>query len=353
MKHHSPFAVTSLIATVGIAACSGTPPTAGSYQRSPQSPYQVQYIRGDVGFSVQPSQIRHIRGPGFYKRDAKRAVTLYVSDAQNNDIVLFSTYTKNPVQVGEITQGINFPVNIAIDRSGTLYVANAFGNTVTEYPLGSTSPSITLSSQIVNTNIVAVDSKGTAYVTSGQSVGEYSVLEFKRGKLKPGIQVSGFDNPVGLAIDASDNLYVGDAGANKVYKVAKGTTTPMDLQLSNLDDPTGLAFDKKGNLWVSNDAPQYQGSLNLFTITGYKLGQTTPFATIENTCSEFTGCAGLDGPYAIGIDARNTLYAGNSYHYPGHMTSYKKPFRRQHLFQTFSGGIGVPGGIALEPPAWP
>jgi sugar lactone lactonase YvrE len=352
MKHRTSFVVASLTAAMTITACSGTPPTVGSYQQSVQPSTQVQSIRGDIGFALQPSQIRQIRGPGFYKPHATRAVTLYVSDAQNNAIELYSTYTKNPVQVGEITQGINFPVNIAIDRSGTLYVANAFGNTVTEYPLGSTSPSVTLSTQIVNPNSVAVDSKGTVYVTSGESVGEYSVLEFKRGKLKPHIQVSGFDNPVGLAIDASDNLYVGDAGANKVYKVAKGTTTPMDLQLNDLGDPTGLAFDKKDNLWVSNDAPLYQGSLNLFSVHGFKVGQTTPFATIENTCHQ-TGCPGLDGPYAIGIDARNTLYAGNSFNYPGDVTSYKKPFLMQRLFETFSQGIGVPSGIALEPPAWP
>jgi len=280
-------------------------------------------------------------------------VTLYVSDAQNNAIELYSTYTQDPVQVGEITQGINFPVNIGIDRSGTLYVANAFGNTVTEYPLGSTSPSVTLTNQIVNPNSVAVDSKGTVYVTSGSSAGQYYVLEFERGKSKPAIQINGFDLPVGLAIDASDNLYVGDTNPNKVYEVAKGTTTPVDLQLNDLADPTGLAFDKKDELWVSNDAPQIHGSLNVFTVTGYKLGQTTPFATVENSCSEVSGCGGLDGPYALGFDARNTLYVGNSYHYPGHITSYKKPFLMQHLFQSFSQGIGVPSGIALEPPAWP
>ena len=347
--------VMTLVVVATISACAGPSATGVPAQQSLQGPRLAESVRAEVRFGLLDSVLRRnrvSRGPGFYAPHAKKAVTLYLSDVQADAIELFPAYDGNdPGQIGTITQGIDTPVNIAIDNSGTLYVANNGNNTVTEYPLGATSPSITLSNQLVYPNGVTVDSEGTVYVTSGLYLGSCYVLEFPKGSSSPTVKID-FSLPIGLAIDKKDNLYVGDAGANLVYEVPKGTTTPENLSLNDLGDPTGLAFDSKDNLWVSNDEPLYKGSYIVFAVHGFKLGQTTPFATIQNNCSD-SGCGQgyLDGPYAIGIDARNTLYAGNSYSFPGDVTSYKKPFHKQHLFETFSQGVQVPAGVALYPSA--
>jgi sugar lactone lactonase YvrE len=351
------FLIMQLLAAA-ITACSGPSSNGVPVQQSTQGRHLTMSARADIRFGLLDSTLRRAlasRSSGFYTPATRKSVTLYVSDLQAEAVELFAAYEgNNPPESGTITQGIDNPTNIAIDKSGTLYVAYNGNNTVTEYPLGATSPSITLSNELVDPNGIAVDSKGTVYVTSGSSVGSCYVLEFPKGSSTPSVQVNGFDLPIGLAIDKNDNLYVGDASANKVYEVPKGTTTPENLNLSELGDPTGLAFDREQNLWVSNDEPQYEGSYIVFAVHGFKLGQTAPFATIQNHCSYF-GCGQgyLDGPYAIGIDARDTLYAGNSFNFPGDVTSYKRPSHKQKLFETFSQDIQVPAGVAIYPPARP
>jgi DNA-binding beta-propeller fold protein YncE len=348
-----PFLRISALGMAGLfTACSGAS-TSGPFDESPGVRQPARAVGTQMHYSAFPqsaSPAIEPRSLGFQSPAKKRTTPiLYEADAQNNAIQLYTTYTKNPTLIGTITQGIDFPANLTI-RHGTLYVANDLNNTVTEYPIGSMSPSVTLSNQIVAPNGVAVDSKGTVYVTSG-SVGSCYVLEFPKDSSTPATQVNGFNLPIGLAIDAHDNLYVSDAFAEKVYEVKKGTTSPVDLGLSKLADNTGIAFDRKDNLWVSNDAPQYTGSGFLFTVLGFKLGSTTAFATIANHCP-YAGCSqGLDGPYALAIDRRDTIYVANSFNFPGWVASFKE--KNLKLFETTSQGMGVPLGLALDPPLLP
>jgi len=127
-----------------VAACASqsatTPPQA------PQSA-TVQSVRADVRFGLTPKQIESAdaqRGNGYFPR-AKRKATLFISDIDADAIRLFPANKKNPKQNGTITSGINLPVNVAVDLHGTLYVANNGNSTVTEYPFGKTSASVTLS----------------------------------------------------------------------------------------------------------------------------------------------------------------------------------------------------------------
>ena len=265
-----------------VAACASqsatTPPQA------PQSA-TVQSVRADVRFGLTPKQIESAdaqRGNGYFPR-AKRKATLFISDIDADAIRLFPANKKNPKQNGSISSGINLPVNVAVDLHGTLYVANNGNSTVTEYPFGKTSPSVTLSGgQLVYPNGIAVDNKGTVYVTSGATAGSCYVLVYPKGASTPSEQINGFDLPVGLAIDKSGNLYVGDALQNAVWEVPSGSTTPSKLSLDGLDDPVGLAIDSSNDLWVANNANN--------SVLGFHLGDSSAFTTITS---------GLSGPYSI------------------------------------------------------
>ena len=50
--------------------------------------------------------------------------------------------------VGEISAGIEGPYGLYVDAQHALYVANQKNNTVTKYPYGTTSPSVTYSAQL-------------------------------------------------------------------------------------------------------------------------------------------------------------------------------------------------------------
>ncbi len=61
---------------------------------------------------------------------------------------------------------------------------------------------------------------------------------------------TGFNGPVGLAFDASGNLYVTNYNANIVSKVTTGGV--VTTFATGFNGPQGLAFDASGNLYVAN-----------------------------------------------------------------------------------------------------
>jgi tripartite motif-containing protein 71 len=71
----------------------------------------------------------------------------------------------------------------------------------------------------------------------------------------PGINNTQFNNPTGIAVDASGNVYVTDTDNNRVQKfysngtfIAKwGTPGINNTQFNN---PTGIAVDASGNVYV-------------------------------------------------------------------------------------------------------
>jgi hypothetical protein len=344
MQSRATCLLASLVAATALGACSGgassTAPLAAP-QAAQQSRALVDSVRAEVRFNLSPAALQArtaTRGPGFISPAARKQATLFVSDLDANEVRLYPAYTKNPTQSGTITQGIDLPINAAVDKHGTLYVANNGNSTVTEYPLGQTTPSVTLSSQLVYPNGIAVDEKGTVYVTSGANVGQCYVLEFPKGSMTPSVQVNGFGLPIGLAVDKHGNLYVGDAesGHYAVWEVPKGSTTPTNLGLAGLADPTGVAIDPSNDLWVSNDYPQGNDS---FTVLGFHAKTTEPFATITT---------GLDGPYSEAIGSNGTLFVGNSFHYPGSISAYKSGSLTP--YETFTNGVENPAGLAVYPP---
>jgi serine/threonine-protein kinase len=273
------------------------------------------------------------RAPG-YNAVKRKTPTLFVSDLDAGEIRLYPADKKNPAQSGSITQGLDEPINAAADSSGTVYVANNGNSTVTEYPFGQTSPSVTLSTSLVYPNGIAVDSAGTVYVTSGSTVGNTYVLEFPKGATSPSAQVNGFGLAIGLSIDKNDNLYVADAHNNAVFEVAKGSTSPVNLGLSGLDDPTGVAIDPSGDLYVTNEFPPY-------SVNAFHHGKTSPFLSITD---------GIAGPYALAFDSKGVLFVGNSDKQPGYIAAYKK--NKTSPYETFSNGIENPAGVAAYPPAF-
>ncbi|HTU83213.1 MAG TPA: hypothetical protein VMF61_13845 [Candidatus Acidoferrales bacterium] len=152
-------------------------------------------------------------------------------------------------------EGVSRPVQMAVDRSGTLYVANAQvglsgAGKVTIYARGKRTPSRTLRAGLDSATGVAVDSVGNVYV-SNKYAG--SIVEFAPGKLAPAATfTANLVGPDGLAVDRKDDVFVADGSANDVLEIVHGATTPHSLHLEQLARPIGIAVDGRGNLYVSN-----------------------------------------------------------------------------------------------------
>lgn len=123
-----------------------------------------------------------------------------------------------------------------------------------------------------------------------------------------------FNNPTGIVIDGSGNLYVTDSGSNKIRKItpagvvttfagsgvagsANGTGTAAQF-----NNPTGITIDGSGNLFVTD----YNNHLIR------KITSTKVVTTLAGSSAGFTNATGtsaqFNGPYGITIDDANNLY---------------------------------------------
>ena len=260
---------------------------------------------------------------------------LWISDSENNRVVEFTP----PFLIGESASLVlgqeNFssyncgnptlnnlcdPQGIAFDSSGNLYVADNSNNRVLEFK------------PPFSDGEAASVSIGTNQNTTTPS---------------------NLDSPVGIALDASNNLWVADEGNQRVleFKGPISTNESASLALgqtnfvsnssgtnqSGFDTPDYVAFDHSGNLWVTDSS--YRRILEF----------TTPFTTGENASlvigqpnfnSTLNGPAQslLSSPAGTTFDASGNLWVTDTFN--GRVLEFPAPFTSG---ENASLVIGVPG----------
>jgi len=225
------------------------------------------------------------------------------------------------------------PAGVAVDAAGNVYVAD-YGNDMIRKitPQGVVS---TLAGSGIQGNVngtgenasfnrpsgVAVDANGNVYVAdAGNSlirevspVGAVTTLaggDTTGAVNGPGAS-STFDYPTGLALDASGNLYVADAGNNLIRLISKaGVVSTFAGSItdttSNFNNPTGVAVDAAGNVYVAgyinNNILQINqaGVVNIFAGTGSPGALNGPAAS-----------ATFYYPSGVAVDASGNLYVAD------------------------------------------
>jgi hypothetical protein len=264
--------------------------------------------------------------------NAKKQQVLFVADPQDNQILMYDPKTPNPSPEGSITDGIDYPFGVAVDKSGTLYVANLLGGSpdigsITVYPAGSTSPSLTITDGVDNPYGIGVDSQGDIFAAN---LGNGEMVAYKSGTTSPYETV---DFPSGsqvlsLGVDSHGNAWVGSDTNSTVYEVPAGSTTPQNAGLSGLNGTISVAFGKKDQMFVSN----FGGS----NVTVYTYGTTTPAYTITNGIEH-------NGPTLNGLTHSDYYFQSNQ---DDNVVGYKKAATSP--FSTITG-IPDPRGIASTP----
>ncbi len=191
--------------------------------------------------------------------------------AENGSIDIYPL--KDPTKSGIIAQITGLVGNqqaMTVDAGNDLFVVNngpsASEDFVSEYaPPYASAPTIlstTWMSAIFYPVGIAVDSKGTVYVSNcGAYCSETpAVFVYPAGSTSPAqaITAPGFSSLAGLAIDTSDNLYAvnwnDSTDAVDVFKMKAGSTKPIALHLHGLvtgNGGNGVTLDAKGNLYVA------------------------------------------------------------------------------------------------------
>jgi len=138
--------------------------------------------------------------------------------------------------------GLNAPVDLAFHPNGELFVCELYAGTVTAYKLAIKVKVV--ASGLDKPHGLAFDNTGVTYINEWS--GNRILKMDQKGRLKP---VATVEDPVGVAIGKSGDLYVAQPQAGKVSRV-KMDGTRVTL-IEGLNEPRDPAFDEAGNLFMA------------------------------------------------------------------------------------------------------
>ena len=262
--------------------------------------------------SLSPNLVegREFEAPESVVVDASSSPSpLYVADTGNNrilgfrnaasftngqfaDIVigqpdLVTTFQQGPGAGTTRTTGLSIPEGMAVDASGNLYVIDAGNNRILRFPR----PFAQAATVFPDLVIGQPDFTTGASNQGGLSASSLSFV------------VSSSALTAALAFDGAGNLWVTDAGNNRILRFnvsglgaqpksgpsadvvlgqinfttnTEGTTVPPLTSLTSIFEPAGIAFDPSGRLFVLESVSSRQGRVLVWFpgSSGFVTGQT-------------------------------------------------------------------------------
>jgi sugar lactone lactonase YvrE len=208
-------------------------------------------------------------------------------DASGNVTTLAGSGAAGSANGQGTAASFDFPNRIAIDKSGIVYVADS-GNSL----------------------IRKIDTSGHVTTLAGSGV---------PGSANGQGTAASFNFPTGIAVDASGNLYVADAGNNLIRKIdTSGNVTTLAGSgaagaangvgtAASFNAARGIAVDAGGNVYVADTSNnlirKIDTSGNVTTLAG---------AGAQGAANGQGTAASFNGPYGLVVDANGNLYVADT-----------------------------------------
>jgi DNA-binding beta-propeller fold protein YncE len=250
---------------------------------------------------VQEVTFNWAQGVGYDPADGN----VWVANTRNNRIDEFTTDGTDIAScpnTQRLTSTFNWPMAVAFDPSGTMYVADTYNNRVealsTSQCAGSTTADPIWSEGVrgsgtgdfikpwdivfdpTQDRLLVLDTDNSRIVSLNPSTGAWNgVLPITKGT-----GAGQIEDPEGIAVDASGNIWVADTGNNRVEEFTSAGVFANQMigtygtsGNASFNAPQGLAFDSAGLLYVADannnriqvyqpqaagsSVPTYQGDL--------------------------------------------------------------------------------------------
>ena len=278
-------------------------------------------------------------GATVYKIDARGALTRVAGNGRPGD--------GGPVASAPLGS-LN---GVAVDTAGSLYLAdatnhrilkvatNGFITTVT----GNGSPGfsgdngLAAGAQLSNPLGVALDASGNLYIADSDNyrvrkVGTNGIITTVAGNGSPGYSGDGgsaaaaqLSNIIGVAVDASGNLYIADSGNNRIRKVAPNGSIATaagngfsgsrgdggQASIAQLASPSGVVLDFAGNLYIADSNNQRVRKVSTSGIITSVAGNGARGYSGDGPAAT----APLNKPFGMAVDLGGNLYLADAFNY--------------------------------------
>ena len=227
------------------------------------------------------------------------------------------------------------PGSIAFDSSGNLYIADGANNRVRKVAGGvittlagtgtagyTGDKGAATSAELNDPTGVAVDSSGNVYIADTANnvvrmVNPSGTITTFAGNNSGGFSGDGaaatsaqLNFPTAVAADTKGNVYIADANNNAIRVVYGGNIYTVTLSNTYLLNPEGVAVDASGNIFVADTGNQ--------RVVEFTAGQYLFFPIAGTGVSGFSGDSGqalnaqLADPKGVAVDAAGYLYIADT-----------------------------------------